>query len=126
MTAGCKTKKDGNAVCNCPVFYGRFQLVGTSNTCDLGDGLVPSASYNPLLDANLPNYPRPARNPRNIRPGPINHSGPARTSATAQRRDSDGPELGRLWQSSDWTIRLFLEFGLSNILRAAQKNSVTR
>ncbi len=55
MTAGCKTKKDGNAVCNCPVFYGRFQLVGTSNTCDLGDGLVPSASYNPLLDANLPN-----------------------------------------------------------------------
>lgn len=55
MTAGCKLKKDGNAVCNCPVFYGRFVLTGTSNTCDLGDGLVPSASYNTLLDPNLPN-----------------------------------------------------------------------
>ena len=55
MTAPCKLKKDGNAVCNCPVFHGRFQLVGTSTTCDLGGNLVQSASYVPALDSLLPN-----------------------------------------------------------------------
>jgi hypothetical protein len=55
MTAGCRMKKDGNATCNCPVFWGRFQLIGSNSTCDLGNNLVPSASYNPLLDPNLPN-----------------------------------------------------------------------
>lgn len=55
MTAGCKLKKDGNAVCNCPVFHGRFQLIGTDNTCELGGNLVQSAGYTPALDPNLPN-----------------------------------------------------------------------
>ena len=55
MTAPCKLKKDGTATCTCPVFHGRFQLVGGSNTCSLGGGLVPSAGYIPVLDSQLPN-----------------------------------------------------------------------
>jgi len=55
MTAPCKLKKDGTAVCTCPVFHGRFQLLGTSNVCSLGGNLVPSAGYVPILDSQLPN-----------------------------------------------------------------------
>jgi hypothetical protein len=55
MTAPCKMKKSGDAVCTCPVFHGRFQLLGTTNTCSLGGSLVPSASYIPVLDSQLPN-----------------------------------------------------------------------
>jgi hypothetical protein len=55
MTAPCKLKKSGDAVCTCPVFHGRFQLLGTTNSCSLGDNLVPSASYIPVLDSQLPN-----------------------------------------------------------------------
>ncbi len=54
MTAPCKLNKDGTATCKCPVFYGRFQLVHTQASCQLGGGLVNSASYSPLLD-NDPN-----------------------------------------------------------------------
>jgi hypothetical protein len=55
MTASCKLNKGGKtAQCDCPVFYGDFQLVGADANCSLGDGLVPSASYNPKLDPNVP------------------------------------------------------------------------
>jgi hypothetical protein len=54
MTAPCKMKKSGDAVCTCPVFHGRFQLLGSTNTCSLGNNRVPSASYIPVLDSLLP------------------------------------------------------------------------
>ena len=55
MTAPCKLGKDGKtATCKCPVFNGRFQLANTTAACQLGNGLVNSASYSPLLD-NDPN-----------------------------------------------------------------------
>ena len=55
MTASCKLNKGGTtAQCDCPVFYGDFQLVGPDAECTLGGGLVPSASYNPKLDPNVP------------------------------------------------------------------------
>ena len=53
MTAGCTFQKDGTALCKCPVFHGKFQLVPTGQQCDLGDNLVPSAGYSPLLDSSL-------------------------------------------------------------------------
>ena len=54
MTAPCTLSADGStATCKCPVFYGKFQLVGTGAQCSLGGDLVPSASYIPVLD-NLP------------------------------------------------------------------------
>ncbi len=53
MTAPCKIDKGGaTATCKCPVFYGKFQLVGADATCALGGRLVPSASYIPALDTN--------------------------------------------------------------------------
>jgi len=55
MSAPCKLKKDGSAVCNCPVLNGRFMLTGTNAVCNLGVQLVPSASYIPSLDSMLPN-----------------------------------------------------------------------
>jgi len=54
MTAPCQLNSDGTANCKCPVFYGKFQLVGSGAQCSLGGNLVPSASYVPLLD-NRPN-----------------------------------------------------------------------
>jgi hypothetical protein len=54
MTAPCTFTKDGQAECSCPVFWGRFQLLGPGATCDLGGDLVPSASYNPHLDPDVP------------------------------------------------------------------------
>jgi hypothetical protein len=53
MTAGCTLQKDGTALCKCPIFHGKFQLDGPDAQCNLGDNLVPSASYSPLLDSNL-------------------------------------------------------------------------
>jgi len=49
MTAPCKTKKGSDPVCSCPVFYGVFQLTHAGAQCDLGDGLVWSSSFSPLL-----------------------------------------------------------------------------
>jgi len=55
MTAPCTLSADGStATCKCPVFYGKFQLVGSQAQCSLGGDLVPSASYVPALD-NRPN-----------------------------------------------------------------------
>jgi len=54
MTAPCKLTKEGTAECLCPVFWGRFQLVGENAQCALGGGLVPSASYNPAHDPTVP------------------------------------------------------------------------
>jgi len=53
MTAGCRFRKDGTALCKCPIFHGKFQLVGPGAQCVFGDSLVPSASYSPLLDSGL-------------------------------------------------------------------------
>jgi hypothetical protein len=50
MTAPCTLNSDGTANCKCPVFYGKFQLVGKHAQCSLGGDLVPSASYIPVLD----------------------------------------------------------------------------
>lgn len=50
MTAPCTLNSDGTANCKCPVFYGKFQLVGKHAECSLGGDLVPSASYIPVLD----------------------------------------------------------------------------
>jgi hypothetical protein len=51
MTAPCQLNKDGStATCKCPVFYGKFQLLGSDAKCSLGGNLVPSASYIPELD----------------------------------------------------------------------------
>jgi len=53
MTAPCKLNRDGTtATCECPVFYGKFQLVGVGAECSLGGNLVPSASYTPELDTS--------------------------------------------------------------------------
>jgi hypothetical protein len=55
MTAPCKLNRGGTtAQCLCPVFWGRFQLVGEHAQCALGDDLVPSASYNPARDPTVP------------------------------------------------------------------------
>jgi hypothetical protein len=54
MTAPCTLKRNGDAECSCPVFWGDFQLVGPDATCDLGGDLVPSASYNPKRDPDVP------------------------------------------------------------------------
>jgi hypothetical protein len=52
MTAPCKFDKGRTtATCKCPVFYGRFTLVGADAECSLGGNLVPSASYIPELDS---------------------------------------------------------------------------
>jgi hypothetical protein len=51
MTAPCQVNRGGStATCDCPVFYGRFQLAGSGAQCSLGGDLVPSASYLPTLD----------------------------------------------------------------------------
>jgi hypothetical protein len=53
MTAPCKQKKgetiegQPTAVCSCPVFNGVFQLPTPGASCDVGEGLIPSASFNP-------------------------------------------------------------------------------
>lgn len=53
MTAPCELNSDGStANCKCPVFYGKFQLIGHNAQCSLGGDLVPSASYIPLLDSH--------------------------------------------------------------------------
>jgi len=52
MTAPCLLNSDGTANCKCPVFKGDFQLTGANNQCSPGVGLVPSASYIPILDTN--------------------------------------------------------------------------
>jgi hypothetical protein len=49
MTAPCKAKQGSLPVCTCPVFYGVFQLTQTGAQCDLGDELVWSSSFSPLL-----------------------------------------------------------------------------
>ena len=55
MTAPCTFNKKGDtAECSCPVFWGRFQVYGDNAQCDLGGDLVPSASYNPKLDPDVP------------------------------------------------------------------------
>jgi hypothetical protein len=51
MTAPCKMTKSGYAECSCPIFWGIFQLAHAHAKCDLGDDLVWSASYDPVLDA---------------------------------------------------------------------------
>ena len=51
MTAPCKRTKSGYAECSCPIFWGIFQLAHAHAQCDLGDDLVWSASYDPVLDA---------------------------------------------------------------------------
>jgi hypothetical protein len=54
MTAPCKLNADGTtAQCKCPVFYGKYQLVGPDAVCDLGGNLVPSSSYSPGLDSDV-------------------------------------------------------------------------
>jgi hypothetical protein len=53
MTAGCQFQSDGTALCKCPIFHGKFQLVGPGAQCNLGDSLVPSAGYIPALDSGL-------------------------------------------------------------------------
>lgn len=51
MTAPCSLDADGHtATCKCPVFYGRFMLVGDKAQCSLGGNLIPSASYMPVLE----------------------------------------------------------------------------
>ena len=56
MTAPCTLNPGGTtATCKCPVFYGKFQLVGSGAQCSLGGNLVNSASYNPALDSNPSN-----------------------------------------------------------------------
>lgn len=53
MTAPCRLNRDGaTATCDCPVFYGKFQLTGANAQCSLGGNLVPSAAYSPILDAD--------------------------------------------------------------------------
>jgi hypothetical protein len=53
MTAPCTLDADGHtATCKCPVFTGRFTLVGAGAQCSLGGNFVPSASYIPALDPN--------------------------------------------------------------------------
>lgn len=54
MTAPCQFTRNDQAECSCPVFWGRFQLFGDGAQCDLGPGLVPSASYHPKLDPDVP------------------------------------------------------------------------
>ncbi len=54
MTAPCRLNSDGTANCKCPVFYGKFQLIGEGAQCSLGGDLVPSADYVPILDTNPP------------------------------------------------------------------------
>ncbi len=54
MTAPCRLNSDGTANCKCPVFYGKFQLIGEGAQCSLGGDLVPSASYVPILDNQAP------------------------------------------------------------------------
>ncbi|HXJ83438.1 MAG TPA: hypothetical protein VMS64_32730 [Candidatus Methylomirabilis sp.] len=54
MTAPCTLKKNGQAECSCPVFWGHFQLYGPNAQCDLAGDLVPSASYNPKHDPDVP------------------------------------------------------------------------
>jgi hypothetical protein len=50
MTAPCKFTKSGRAECSCPIFWGIFQLVQAHAACNLGDDLVWSASYDPMVD----------------------------------------------------------------------------
>ena len=58
MTAPCTLNPDGStAQCKCPVFTGKFQLIGPGAQCSLGGRLVPSASYNPVLDSDVINLP---------------------------------------------------------------------
>jgi hypothetical protein len=53
MTAPCTLNSDGvTANCKCPVFYGRFMLVGNKAQCSLGGNKVSSSDYIPLLDPN--------------------------------------------------------------------------
>ena len=54
MTAPCQLNSDGTANCKCPVFNGKFQLVGAGAQCSLGGDLVPSAAYMPILDNQAP------------------------------------------------------------------------
>jgi len=58
MTAPCTLDQSGlTATCKCPVFYGRFTLVGKDAQCSLGGNFVPSASYMPALDPNPYQFP---------------------------------------------------------------------
>ncbi|HTY53563.1 MAG TPA: hypothetical protein VMB26_00100, partial [Candidatus Binataceae bacterium] len=58
MTAPCLLNPGGKtAQCKCPVFYGKFQLIGSGAQCNLGGKLVPSASYSPLLDSDVIDLP---------------------------------------------------------------------
>jgi hypothetical protein len=50
MTAPCKITKSGHAECSCPIFWGIFQLSQANAKCNLGDDLVWSATYDPVLD----------------------------------------------------------------------------
>jgi hypothetical protein len=54
MTAPCRLNSDGTANCKCPVFTGKFQLVGAGAQCSLGGDLVPSSDYVPILDNQAP------------------------------------------------------------------------
>ena len=54
MTAPCKFTKNGQAECSCPVFWGKFQLFGPNQRCELGGDLIPSGSYHPGLDRDNP------------------------------------------------------------------------
>jgi hypothetical protein len=50
MTAPCTTNKAGDAAqCSCPVFWGTFMLTEVGAACHLGNDLVWSASFSPLL-----------------------------------------------------------------------------
>lgn len=51
MTASCQFRH-GYAECDCPVFYGKFQLTQADAQCDLGGDLIWSASYVPALDSS--------------------------------------------------------------------------
>jgi hypothetical protein len=54
MTAPCLLNPGGNtAQCKCPVFYGKYQLIGPGAQCNLGGRLVPSSSYSPGLDSDI-------------------------------------------------------------------------
>jgi hypothetical protein len=56
VTAPCQLNKGGpTATCRCPLFYGKFQLLGSGAQCSLDGNLVPSASYVPELDEDPAN-----------------------------------------------------------------------
>jgi hypothetical protein len=50
MTAPCKMTGSNEAECSCPVFWGIYQIFGDGAQCNLSDGLINSASYDPVRD----------------------------------------------------------------------------